>query len=102
MLAENAGRRPAIGFSFRHSPTDGDPDMAFSRAFIIVFCVATAVAILVRRFTVPDTHEEMSNEVATRLLRLDAGEFDDPADLLGGAAEAPGSRSGATPLDSHR
>ena len=81
MLAEDAGRRAAIGFSFRHSPTDGDPDMAFSRAFIILFCVATAVAILVRRFTVPDTHEEMSKEVATRLLRLDSSRLSPLADV---------------------
>ena len=51
---------------------------------------------------VPDTHEEMSKDVATRLLRLEAGEFDDPADLLGGSAEESDSRPAAAPLDSDR
>lgn len=42
-----------------------------------------------------DTHEEMARDVATRLLRLESGAFEDPAQLLAGSTgEGPAS---ATP-----
>jgi CPA1 family monovalent cation:H+ antiporter len=35
---------------------------------------------------VPDTHDELARDVASRLMRLESGDFGEPADLLGGIA----------------
>jgi CPA1 family monovalent cation:H+ antiporter len=48
------------------------------------------------------THERISRDIATRLLRLESGTFEDPADLLASTAPAAPAAVASAPADSHR
>jgi len=51
---------------------------------------------------VPGTHERIARDIATRLLRLESGTFDDPADLLAATTPAATAAARSPAADPHR
>ena len=83
---------------------ESDPELPISRRlqavrYLLAFERDTASEDMRHDVIVPDTHEAMARDIAARLLKLEDGDFEDPAELLSARLSTDGPEEPAGPLD---